>query len=125
MAREVNFEDLNDDDIAYIRQRPWMITEASLQGFDIKDKVMEGWEPAPEGAATEEVRTTVEPDASLPENPDAQADDYDDEEAWAYADIQAEVKERKEAMGDEYDGPAGNASRADLVAWLREDNARD
>lgn len=34
MARHIDLDDLDADDIAYIEQRAWMIQEIGLQGFD-------------------------------------------------------------------------------------------
>lgn len=55
-------------------------------------------------------------------------DNYDDKDVWSYEDIKEEVKGRKEALeadSKEYTGPALNASREDLITWLREDDAAD
>ena len=44
-------------------------------------------------------------------------DNYDDESAWSYKDLQGEVSEREAE-----DKPALNSSRVDLIAWLRQDD---
>lgn len=40
MAREIDFENLSNDDIHYLRQRSWLVEEAELQGVEgIRDLV--------------------------------------------------------------------------------------
>lgn len=64
----------------------------------------------------------ISADADADEDP---SDNYDDKEAWSYDDLKVEVGERKEALEDTYDGPALNASREDLISWLRKDDERE
>lgn len=149
--REVDFKNLTDDDVEYIRQRPWLVNEAAVQGIDIKDRVFGDKESAEsesesesassegdgepsdkEGSSQagefESVHDIVAPPDEPVDNPDPDSDDYDDTGAWSTADLRNEVKERKEAMtgtGASYDGPALNASRASLISWLRMDNGRE
>lgn len=86
--------------------------------------------PAADGAQT----AAQAPTGDQPVNPaqGAQSGDqtgdpapWDDEEAWSYSDIQEEVRNRREEDGDDYDGPALNSSREDLVAWLDADDAKN
>jgi hypothetical protein len=123
--REVDFNNITDDDVQYIRQRPWLVNEALVQGIDLRDRVYGEAEPTESAAEVEDVHEIVAPEEDSEPNPDVDADDYDDEEAWSYEELKAEVKERRDAMGDESDAPALNSSRAELVSWLRMDNARE
>lgn len=42
MARQIDYEDLDSDDVQYMRERPWKIDEAKSLGYDdIEDQMRE------------------------------------------------------------------------------------
>jgi hypothetical protein len=44
MARELDYEDLDADDVRYMRERPWKIDEAKSLGYDDVEDVMKSIE---------------------------------------------------------------------------------
>ena len=146
MSRKIDLtKPLSDEDRQYLEERDMQreIAEADGTAEEISsipnDALGNAFgqhpdaQPAQRGAA-------VIGDDGTPVNPDGSAasllgfgateddetsddgDEYDDEDKYSYDDLKAEVKDRKKDLGDDYDGPALNASRDDLVAWLRSDD---
>lgn len=84
-----------------------------------------GAQPARTGVQTaQRASAAAQPvtDGSEASEGEDEGDNYDDETAWPYKDLQADVAERREEQGEDYSGPALNSSREDLIAWLREDD---
>lgn len=70
MARDIDFsEPLDADDLAYIKDRPWLVQEAALQGVEL----VEG-------------------------NTAVALDEDDSYENWTVAELKAELKERDLAV---------------------------
>lgn len=116
MARDIDFSKLDKADKVFIRQRPWLVDEAKLQGFDIYDAVWAGVEADPEGTATQSVTTEDlrvgtpdQDDDGMPE--DSESDDYDE---WKVPELKEELEKRELAVGGNKD---------ELIARLREDDA--
>jgi hypothetical protein len=99
MARDIDFENLDDDDIEYLKQRHWIIEEAELQGVQGVRELIQNHVP---GQYDEEEEDDEEEEISY-------------EEA-SVEDLKAELKER---------GLSASGSKADLVARLEEDDAKD
>ena len=105
MAREIDFsKKLTDDDKQYVRQRPWLVREAEMQGH-------------------EGVRAEVYSDSSTGAEDDSnEGDDAPrDYSKLTIAQLQKEIDSRNEELDeDEQIDRSGN--KADLIARLQEDD---
>lgn len=109
MARDLNFKKLSKADLVYIAQRPWIIRDAKLEGFDIEEAAFEAQDTEHNEVSTGEMSdgtAEVNPD-DAPVNPD-EGDDYDE---WKKEELVAETTSR---------GLDSTGVKADLVARLRE-----
>lgn len=102
MSKSLDPNDLSQDDIEYIKQRPWLREEMILQGYD---------DPLPDPKApASPLQVTYSPSA-LPN------DKYDDEyDSWKNKELTEEVEKR----GLEPNGE----KNADLIEALRKDDAQ-
>lgn len=99
MARSIDFNNLSHEDLLYLSQRQWMITEAEFQGHeDLRDRV----------------KRAV---AGEREDNDGPEDDGEpDYESMTVEDLKAELSERNLST-------TGN--KAELVARLQEDDEEE
>ena len=60
MTRQIDLDNLDADQVAYIRQRPWLIQEAKLRGVDDIEDRLEAVENAPvvQGGDYDDVKLT-------------------------------------------------------------------
>lgn len=146
MSRKIDLtKPLSDEDRQYLEDRAMHREIAEADGNTVStlpdDSVMGAFGQDP-NAVPAAGGAPVMGDDGTPVNPDGSAatvqgssigaaqadsdeeDNYDDESAWSYDDVKEEVKERREAQGEDYDGPALTASREDLVSWLRSDDTK-
>lgn len=93
MARDIDLENLSEDDVAYIEQRHWMIQELEFQGYD--------WEELKRDAG---VGGEV---------------DYND---LKVAELDEEIAKRNEGRAEE-DLIPDDGNKADKVAALEADDA--
>lgn len=106
MARQVDFENLDEDDLLYLQQRSWLIDEAERYGHaDIRDQIA----ALHNGSVAGEV---VEDD-----------DNEDDGEEQDILYTDAKVDELRAALKDRGLDTTGN--KADLIARLEADDAAD
>lgn len=54
MARNIDFENLTEDDYQYLSDRHWMIAEGDAQGFETSQKIAD-WRAGNAPAAVEEI----------------------------------------------------------------------
>lgn len=111
MAREIDLEELNDDDLLYMSQRSWLVEEALLvHGVDVKPQINKllGVEGPPSDAV----------DVSEESTPDPK--DY---ESMKKDDLVAEITARNADFEDEADHIAVSGTKDELIARLREDDA--
>lgn len=101
MARNIDFSNLDADDIQYLRQRSWLVDEAELQGFD-------------------GVRSQVEHE-EVEESEEETEDDQESGEADEISYSEASVEELKAELKDR--GLAVGGSKAELVARLEANDA--
>ncbi len=133
MAREIDFDNLQDDDYPYLQARSFLVTEAELQGYEgIREKV-DAWKPKEEDEegeydARQDVRpapqVTGEADSlgettTIPEGADG-SDDSDEEEvdysSASKAELVAEAEER---------GLPTSGTKDELIKRLEEDDAKE
>lgn len=104
MAREIDLENLTEEDVAYVEQRHWMIQEMEFQGVNWDELKQE------QGFSDED------------------SDDEDDEEDESYdsktvAELDDIIAERNEGR-DEEDLISDEGLKADKVAALEADDAK-
>lgn len=102
MAREIDFsKKLTDADKQYLRQRPWLVTEAEIQGHEgVRDAVYS--------------KQAAQPD----EEPDDSGVDYS---KMTVAQLQEEIDSRNEELDDD-EQINRSGTKAELVARLQEDD---
>lgn len=100
MAREIDFsKPLDEDDIHYLRARTWLVDEAELQGFSIRDQVHNG---------------LSEQDSDEESGNEEQGEEEIDYSEASVAELKAELERRNLPVG-------GN--KPELIARLEEDDA--
>ena len=102
MARDIDFDNLTDDDMPYLQARHFLVEEAELLGHEgVREKV-DAWTPGetPEADARQDVRPAPQTtgDADLPTTP--QTPDEEEEEEVDYSEaskdeLVAEAKRRE------------------------------
>jgi len=103
MAREIDFsKKLDDADRNYLRQRPWLIVEAEIQGHE---------------GVRADVYAKAAPD-DVDEDEDDETTDYS---KMTVAQLQKEIDSRNEEL-DEDDQIERSGNKADLIARLQEDD---
>lgn len=111
---------------AYLEDNPEHITETSTP--DLSPGAVPDAAPLPTVGQTEQpvptpdqadlIAQTATEQPTSGDGDQPEADNYDDEAAWSYKDLQDEVRDRN------VDGsPALNSGRASLIEWLRADDA--
>lgn len=119
MSREIDPENLTEDDLEYINQRPMLRQEFIMQGYGdplegYTPKTIHGGEPeTPVAVYSEPGESGTEPVSEPVGEEETEGDDYD---SWKKAELEAEVEKR---------GLDASGNKADLIAALREDDAEE
>lgn len=101
MARKIDYDNLSDEDLVYMSQRNWLITEAEFQGIEgIRDRVSEAAK------------------AALEDDIDDEELDDEEEEEFSYQD--AKVEELREELKRRELSTTGN--KEELIARLEADD---
>lgn len=110
-------ENLSREDLLYLRDRGRLTPEQEAQYLSEEDAAPTAPEPNPPSTPTTG-DTGPAPDTGGNEDDGGSepTDNYDDEDAWSYKDLQAEAKKREL--------PAGG-SRDEIIVRLRADDAED
>lgn len=104
MARNIDPKNLSREDVIYVHDRPWLVDEFRLQGFDLPS--VEDFDNE-EDAATEEDEETV---------------DYND---WTVARLKEEINRRNEDRDEDDEIVPDGTNKPDLVAALEADDEGD
>lgn len=136
MSRKIDLtKELSEEDVAYLKARcrghelEWNrqllagnVDPETPPAPDLPSQILVGGDTVPEPISTTVQEVSIEIARSLNRIPAEEEteeaeegdDNYDDEAAWSYKELQAELKERElPATGD----------RAELIERLREDDA--
>lgn len=119
MGRKIDFsKPLTADEAAYVADRPWLRTDAELQGFEVTleddEFILEdGAQPddtSSDGSGEDTGEGEDVGEGSDDEDGEDEAEPYD---VWAYADLKAEAKSR---------GISASGSKEQLVERLNEND---
>lgn len=117
MAREIDLDDMSDDDLLYISQRSWLVDEAMrVHGVDLKPKISQvlyGTDKVPAGPG--KIITTESA------NPPADDEEPIDYEEWTKDQLVKEIQARNVDL-DEDSQMSISGVKAELVARLRADD---
>lgn len=123
MSRKIDYsKPLSEEEIQYIKDRPWMIGDAQRLGFNLD---LDGGEPSPSEVESED-------ETGEDEELDEAAEAEPEEDDWSYDDLtKAELKAEIDARNAELDEddqivPEGS-KKDDLIAALvaNDDAAKD
>ncbi len=131
MAREIDPENLSEDDKQYLLERPWMEEEFRRQGYE---KQMDAYRKeagdAPEQPKTPRDITTQDAALGTPkepqpapqvpgtEVPEEESDDYD---TWTKAELEVEIDSRNEDL-DDNTKMSRTGTKQELIDRLREND---
>lgn len=132
MARDINIENLDADDVAYIEARQWMISEIELQGLSWKELREEALgnsddvddeNKTPEGDDGSSSNTEKSnPEAGNDEGDDGDKEGPEDDDV-DYEDLTIpQIHEELDARELEY---PSKANKAELIAILEKDDEAD
>lgn len=103
MAREINPNKLSADDKLYLRDRPWLVQEMSLQGYEIPDDLADP--------------------VSTQDDTDSEGDEsYDD---LTVARLEEEISRRNAEYDEDSQIVPASGRKADLVAALEADDEEE
>lgn len=106
MARNIDFENLSDDDLLYLSTREWLIREAEFVGIEgVRERV----DAALAGETSEDSEETGE-------TGDGGEEEVPDYEAWTVDDLRKELKNRD--LDDK-------GKKPELIARLEEDDEEE
>ena len=119
MARQIDIENLSEEDVAYLEQRHWMIQELEFQGHDWATLRAEALgEELPASDEADENGSVDQTDGSEPEE---EPEDYSE---YSFAELKAEIDDRNDGKEDDDETRISKAGSADeLRARLVADDA--
>lgn len=133
MGRVIDPKDLNEQDVRYLQDRPWLTDSFTRQGFveemqSVKEGQVVRRSPEEESQiSTDHMRVGTQapqqelprPNGVLPDDPEDEVDDNYEE--WTVDELKAEIDERNK---EEREAPLSkDGKKADLAARLHEDDA--
>lgn len=107
MSRDIDPENMTQDDVEYVRQRPTLRREFMLQGYG--DPLAEDYAGLVESDGDEDEEENEDPEGS-----EENGDEDEPYSEWDYADLKAEVARRELETDDQ--------KKETLVAALEEDD---
>ncbi len=112
MSRNISFKKpLDGDDAAYVRDRPWLIRDAELQGIKVR------FADSPEDEAAEDADESEEQE-------EIEAEDYSDK-SWTVDSLNAEIEARNEERDEDDHIVPDSSKKADLIdALILDDEAQ-
>jgi hypothetical protein len=114
MARDVDFENLDEDDVRYLAERPWLVDQAEREGNEDVREVVE------EYALSQQAHN--EPGTFPVEATTPQEEADDDYDSWKKDELVAEIEDRNSEREDsDYLSPGG--TKSDMIERLRADDA--
>lgn len=114
MSREIDPDNLTDDDVQYLVQRPFIRDEMVRQGYPDPFENLEVDEDPMEARVVSTETTTEGTDGG-----DEAPDDYD---SWKKAELLAEVEKRNEERDEENKVVVNGTTKESLVYALRADD---
>ncbi|QPX62560.1 DNA binding protein [Arthrobacter phage Wollypog] len=121
MARDIDFDNLQEDDYPYLQARSGLVTEAELQGYKGIREEVDNWKPKDAGDYDAKQDVTPAPqttgDAQLPTTPgDNTGEEEEEDIEYSEATVEqlkAELKER---------GLSTSGNKEELIARLEADD---
>lgn len=134
MARQVNVDEVDEDDLRYLRDRPWLVTQAKTEGFDLQERI-DALDDNPEPveipsigdlSVREDPTPTAKDPATAPSGSNDGSGTEDDYDEWKVSELQDEIEKRNdiaESQDLDVEQMSKTGNKAELIARLRQNDS--